>query len=171
MGSIFACFLSSPDQHGLQFGKTSDDRSGVNDCSIGRRVWLEAINHGLKFLHVANHDFHQETIFPGDAIRFNDLGRIDKHLGQSSDFAGHGAYSHMRSNTKTEGFGINHNRISTDCAGIFQFVDALCYAGAGQANLSCKLADGHSTVFGQRGNYGSIGRVEGPGNVTASIHC
>ncbi len=38
MGSIFACFLSSPDQHGLQFGKTSDDRSGVNDCSIGRRV-------------------------------------------------------------------------------------------------------------------------------------
>ena len=122
-------------------------------------------------MHIADHDFRQKTIFPGDTIRFDNLRRIDEHLCQSFYLSRPGAHPHMRRYDETEDCRIDRNRISTDCARIFQLVDTLGYAGAGQANLSCKIADRHATVLGQCGDYGSIGRIEQPGNVTASIHC
>lgn len=62
-------------------------------------------------MHIADHDFRQKTILPGDAIRFDNLGRIDKHLGQPFYFTGHGTHSHVSRNAEAEDFGIYQNRI------------------------------------------------------------
>lgn len=78
-------------------------------------------------MHIADHDFRQKAILPGDAIRFDNLGRINKHLGQPFYFTGHSAHSHMRRNAEAEGFGIDCNRISPDRARIFQLVNTLGY--------------------------------------------
>ena len=92
---------------------------------------MEAINHILKFKHIARYDFCQKTIFSCDAIRFDDLRRVDKHLRHSFYFARHGAQSDVGCDAKAEDFGIDQNRISLDSARIFQLVNTLGYAGAG----------------------------------------
>lgn len=119
----------------LQFGKASDDCRGLNDGRVSRRKRQESINHSLKFLPIADHDLRQKTIFSDDAIRFDDLRRVDEHLRQSFYFTGHGAHSDMSGDAEAEDFGIDLNRMPPNRALVFQLVNPLCYAGAGQANL------------------------------------
>lgn len=82
-----------------------------------------------------------------------------------------GAHPRMCSNAEAERFGIDHDRISTDRSSIFQPVNALGYAGVGHADLGREIAHRHASVLGQCGDYCSTSRVEGPGDVTASIDC
>ena len=72
----------------------------------------------------------------------------------------HGAHSGMSGDAKAEDFGIDQNRISLNSARIFQLVNALGHAGAGQVDMGCKIPDGHATVFEQCGDIGSVDRAE-----------
>jgi hypothetical protein len=76
----------------------------------------------------------------------------------------------MSGDAKAEDFCIDQNRISPDSARIFQLVNALGYAGAGQADLFRKLPNGHAAIPGQCGDNRSIRCIEWPSYITASVH-
>lgn len=81
---------------------------------------MEAINNGLKFARVADHEFRQKAVFTGHTICFDNLRRAVEHLCQSYGFTGHGVHSHISRSAEVEGAGIDHNSVALDRARILQ---------------------------------------------------
>lgn len=122
----------------------------MDDGRIGRCKRQEAINDGLKCLHVAHHHFGEKAVLACDVIRLDHLRRVEKHLRHSFYFTGSGVHPNMRGDAKAKNFGIDQNRITPDRARIFQFVYPLGHTGAGHSDLVGKVADRHAAVFGRR---------------------
>src|SRR3546814_5620282 len=76
----------------------------------------------------------------------------------------------MRRNPETEDGGVDRDRVTVDRTSIFELANALGRTGAGQANLSREFSNGHTAVLRQRSDDRPIGRIEGAGQVAASIH-
>src|SRR3546814_9398992 len=75
----------------------------------------------------------------------------------------------MRRNPETEDGGVDRDRVTVDRTSIFELANALGRTGAGQANLSREFSNGHTAVLRQRSDDRPIGRIEGAGQVAASI--
>ena len=154
----------------LNLWQSSMHGGRLNDGGFCRRKRQKPINQSLQVTDVAYQHSRDKTVFTRHMVGFDDLRSIDEHLFEPRYLAWHSPQANISGNPESERVWIDGNRVAGDRTRIFQLMDPLRYTGTRKTDPAGEIANRHARVLSQRRNYCPVDIVDGPIDVTTSVH-
>ena len=109
-------------------------------------------------------------MFAGDAISLNQFGCFGKHCNDARHLASHWMQTKMDTDRLSQRTIVDCDGVTCNHACVFQSAHSFCRAWRRQSDFLSKLAYRDSRVLSKSQQYRAIERIDGPCDITASVH-